>query len=812
MIDGLKRMGGNEFRHRASWGSGKRGAASRRLRLSLLRPRVEPLEGRALMSHAGSPDGSFGVAGIVSTPFGATGSESNEVIGEAIQKDGKIVVVGQVSSTTDLGIPTATTTLFAVARLNPNGTVDTSFGNHGIVRLFPTQGDYTGFSQAAASDVKIQTDGKLVIGGEGGPGEVQVVRLNPNGSFDASFGSGGVASFSFQLPAGTSATRTQAEVGQIALQPDGKLVVSGIAHDSPSGSLVNQGDLAVARLTTAGTLDPTFHGTGQAVFPLAPRPDGIPQPLGPTGLAVQADGRLVVSVGGQAVVNNMYVHEPVVVRLTADGSLDPSFGTSGQVEIAASLVVPSGHDFLGSALALQNDGKVVVVGTVDGRTAAVRLTTQGSLDPSFGGHGATTVGAPLAGNEFPELSVLVLPNGQLLVGSDIQANAALYRINPDGSVDRRFGAGGTAVLRSKYLTFTPSSLAVQPDGKIVATVANGDVFRLLASGATGDYDNDGRSDPAVYLPSLGLFAYRPSAGGPDVLVRFGYIGTGATIPTPGDYDGDGRSDLAVYLPSQGAFAYRPSLGGPDVIVPFGQPGNGQSIPAPGDYSGSGRTELAVYLPSMGAFAYRPTYSTDVIVRFGIAGPGQTLPAPGDYDGDGKTDLAAYLPAMGAFAIRPSAGGPDRIIPFGLPGNGRSIPVPGDYDGSGKTELAVYLPELGLLAYRPASGAHDVTIRFGAAGTGNSLPAPGDYTGSGKTEAAVYLPSLGALAYRPANGGPDVVQTFGIPGTGQTIPFTEIPATEDGSATVSASSFDLFPDAPSMRTRKGGRSSLAVILT
>ena len=303
-------------------------------------------------------------------------------------------------------------------------------------------------------------------------------------------------------------------------------------------------------------------------------------------------------------------------------------------------------------------------------------------------------------------------------------------------------------------------------------------LRMLLGRAAvaNDFSGTGVSEPAAYLPALGVLADRPITGGGDRLYPVGLAGAGQSLPAPGDYDGDGKTDPAVYLPNLGAFAYLPTGGGTFTTVPFGIAGAGNSLPSPGDYDGDGKTDLAVYLPKVGAFAVRPSRGgPDQIVPFGLPGPGQAIPAPGDYDGDGKTDLAVYLPAIGAFAIRPSRGGPDQIVPFGLPGAGQAIPAPGDYDGDGKTELAVYLPSLGAFAYRPANGGPDVIRPFGLPGAGQAIPAPGDYDGSGKTELAVYLPSMGAFVYRPANGAADRFVPFGIAGAGQSLP-TSDPAT------------------------------------
>ena len=143
----------------------------------------------------------------------------------------------------------------------------------------------------------------------------------------------------------------------------------------------------------------------------------------------------------------------------------------------------------------------------------------------------------------------------------------------------------------------------------------------------GDYDGDGLTDLAVYIPSLRILAYRPSAGGDDVLTAFGNVGDGASIPTPGDYDGDGKTDISVYLPALAILAYRPSSGGDDVLTAFGNVGDGVSIPTPGDYDGDGKTDISVYLPDLAIAAYRPSSGgDDVLELFGITGTGKTVPA------------------------------------------------------------------------------------------------------------------------------------------------------------------------------------------
>ncbi len=131
--------------------------------------------------------------------------------------------------------------------------------------------------------------------------------------------------------------------------------------------------------------------------------------------------------------------------------------------------------------------------------------------------------------------------------------------------------------------------------------------RLLASGSSNDFDEDGTTDPAVLLPNLPypVFAYHPSTGGDDVLVPFGTPGAGQTLPAPGAYDGSGIDELGVYLPAAGGFGIRPygTTGPQDRFIPIGPQGLGLAIPAPADYTGSGSTQVGVYDVTAGAFIY-----------------------------------------------------------------------------------------------------------------------------------------------------------------------------------------------------------------
>ncbi len=814
-----------------------------------LRPDFVALEARIALSAsptsipAGALDPSFGGGrGFVTLPVGVTPDPVNAnsaLVGAvAVQPDGKVVIAGTVDENS--------THSFALQRLNADGTPDASFGSGG---LFLFHNSIRGFAHVAA--VFVQADGKIIEAGDAdvtyGDGtdhySYLAIRVNRDGTLDATFGGNGVASY----PAGVVGMRNGSlqAVNAAAVQPEGKIVLAGSAQDS---SITGGGgtDFAAVRLGADGKLDTSFGTAGTATVRVTSLGSAA------EGVGIQPDGRIILA--GSATYDvlhgprglTIYLQEVAVVRLGADGKLDTSFGSAASGGQVINPPAPSptqgGGQVFFAGLAVQADGKILLGQRRPASSTVTRLNADGTVDVGFGQGSAAL--PPLASL----VAILPLADGKVLLAGSVDRSAvpsqgfltefATIRLDADGSPDATYGNTPTPGLAeypfgAASLKTSATALAVDPrgGGQVVVvgdtSVRSGVGFegmfaaaRILLQPSAGpgvtptspplpasvpppSFDGTSRTNPAVYLPSIGAFAYRPTVG-PDVVVPFGIPGPGQTIPAPADYEGAGTSEIAAYLPALGAFAIRPSAGGPDQLIPFGIAGAGQTIPAPADYEGYGKADVAAYLPALGSFAVRPaTGGPDQITQFGIAGAGQSIPVPGDYDGVGKAELAVYLPALGAFAIRPSDGSPDRIVPFGVAGMGRSIPVPGDYDGSGRTELAVYLPALGLFAYRPAGGGPDVITPFGAAGDG-SVPVPGDYSGSGHAELAVYDPSYGIFAYRPAGGGADVIEPFGPAGLGQSIPAAGGPA-----APASASLAIPIPGPTVMALSVGGAGSDAV---
>jgi len=262
----------------------------------------------------GSLDQSFGAGGYATVNVGGVQSIANAVV---IQPNGKIVLAG----TANVGHKA-----FAAARLNPDGSLDTSFGDHGTITLSPN---------GAAWGLALQSNGKLVIAGQTdydnpsipGAQQFMAARLTSGGHLDATYGDNGIA----KIPVGGTALGFG-----VAVQPDGKAVLAGIAWTYTNMN-------ATVRLTTRGQLDSTYGHQGMAMVP-----DGH----GVNGIVLDSSGAAILPAVG-----------PSVLRIDADGTPDQSFGNGSIVDD------PVGSGGGANGAAVGPDGKIVIAGaaTVDGQ-------------------------------------------------------------------------------------------------------------------------------------------------------------------------------------------------------------------------------------------------------------------------------------------------------------------------------------------------------------------------------------------------------------------------------------------------------------
>lgn len=390
-----------------------------------------------------------------------------------------------------------------------------------------------GGPNSGANSALIQPDGRIVAAGWGetaswgAAGVFGLVRYTPAGSLDRSFGSGGKV---------TTPPGSWPGARAVALQSDGTIVVAGTSTRG----------FGLARYTAAGSLDKTFGTGGKVATAFSSLATQA------AALAIQADGKIVAAGPFQNGDRAGFA----LARYSEDGSRDPTFGVLGRV----TTTVGGGGELAVAtqpvAVAIQPDGKIVVVGQSCGGPcvfALARYNADGSLDPSFGnggvvktavspyGAGATAVALQLDGK-------IVTAGWAAFVGTSRGSSFALARYLPDGSLDPSFGSGGIAktafidVSTCDECGDTASAVALQPDGKIVAA---GQTCQGPCAFALARYDPDGSPDTGfgssgMVTTSFGLPVPQTENGGDyadavaiqpdDKIVAAGYSNFGSSGP------------------------------------------------------------------------------------------------------------------------------------------------------------------------------------------------------------------------------------------------------------------------------------------
>ena len=373
----------------------------------------------------GTLDTTFSGGGMVATDFGGSGTDSAFAV--AIQSDGKIVVAGNAGLSNNARV--------GVARYNANGTLDNTFSGDGRFTM-----DFVGTAGGAAQGLAIQADGKIVIVGSSGS-DFAIARLNSNGTLDTTFGpqpSTGIITKDFGssnegatavaiLPDGRIVVAGSTVVGgrevfawdyfsstgfpqfvgpetdstgapingakhtnfgggvdasptSIAIQADGKVVLVGDAIFTSGIPGAVDRFMAIARYNVDGTMDTTFSSVGLRGVDFG---DAISSFA--SGVAVQADGKIVVVGHVTDNLNNKFA----VARFHTDGSLDSTFSGDGLLTTDFGAATNDAAD----AVAIQrSDGRIVVAGSAGSRLALARyhaftcnglnVTILGTNDPN----------------------------------------------------------------------------------------------------------------------------------------------------------------------------------------------------------------------------------------------------------------------------------------------------------------------------------------------------------------------------------------------------------------------------------------------
>lgn len=422
----------------------------------------------ARLNADGSLDTTFGGGlGYVTTDFSSDNDRGLDVL---LQDDGKIIVTGDSRNGPNLN--------YALARYNPDGSLDNSFDGDGRVTT-----DFGG--QDFGRKSVLQDDGKIIMVGEASLA-FGLARYNPDGSLDNSFDGDGKVTTTF---AGLSDYGEDVIVG-----PAGEIVAVGRVYNGADF------DMGVAKYNLDGSLDNSFHFDGRQVIDLG---------AGESAYAVQVQANGKVLIGGGS--NLLGSFDFALVRLNSDGTLDGGFGFGG-----SSLVeITSGNDTPFDML-LQPDGRPVLAGYAeedgDFNFALARFQPDGQLDPDFD-TGKVITDFNQESDSIRALAVQddgkIVAAGRTFNGADF--DFALARYNPDGSLDNSFGANGL-VSTDIIVDDAAEAVLVQADGKIVAAgyTFNGANYDF----ALARYNPDGSLDNTFGFGGLGV-AWMDFGGGYD---------------------------------------------------------------------------------------------------------------------------------------------------------------------------------------------------------------------------------------------------------------------------------------------------------
>lgn len=372
----------------------------------------------ALNSFTQSLDPTFGVNGIVNSQFSSV-PLPDTCNASIIQPDGKTLICG---STNDI----FQTTIKFIVRFNTDGTLDSSFGYNGIKYL--SLGNSFGVEK-----MQLLANGKILL-----CSQYSLIRLNSNGFYDTTFGTNGITAIA-SLPSSNTIFNKS-----MTLQNDGKIITVGY------GMYSTNRDFVLVRYNVDGTIDTTYGTNGIAQFNLGTNYDYAFE------AATQTDDKIIVT-GHTSTTGTTSFNDMVTIRVNTNGSLDTTFGNSGKVVYATSIISDSGR-----SVVIQPDGKIVVLVITNGHPAYFRYNTDGTLDTTLNGVGykIDTINISGSGNpnsiNFIKPKMVLLDSGKFIISGTSNGDFALKKINADGSNDLTFGTNGLSTYNfntSDYSNF-----------------------------------------------------------------------------------------------------------------------------------------------------------------------------------------------------------------------------------------------------------------------------------------------------------------------------------------------------------------------
>lgn len=365
------------------------------------------------------------------------------------------------------------------AAYTQSGTLDTTFGTGGKSDF------YLGLSSQWALDMEVLPDNKMLVAGQAflppqDKPKAFLARLTQEGKVDSTFGVNGLAPTYYEPLAWVDQT-------VIAVQPDGKIVLAYYLQNADSHL---RG--IVIRYTADGALDDTFGVDGQVFLP-----NDLSFFL--YSLVVAPDGKILIG-GGTSTA--WYTSKSCTIyRLNPDGSMDNTFGNNGRSILQLSTFTETLQ-----AMAIQPDGKIVGGGQTMSQTNAsalmiLRITDEGDLDPSFGGGDGYSL--KNYGHTFHRVKEMkILPDGKILLAGEIFKNInsdyCLYKFSKEGFADTDFGDSGFKAFDFGTSFDEVLSVCFQPDGKTMLGGARPIGLGLARVLEDGSLDNTFGNDGTVF--------------------------------------------------------------------------------------------------------------------------------------------------------------------------------------------------------------------------------------------------------------------------------------------------------------------------
>ena len=382
--------------------------------------------------------------GIIDSTFGLNGAAYADFLGGTnglsmkLDSQRNLIACGDYFGATNYD--------FAAIKFDSLGQIDNSFGVNGKFIFDFGLDDY-------ANSIVIQNDNKIILGGYSSTwdgfninsifNQISLIRLHSNGVIDSTFGINGKFELDFN-PVDFSAIA-------LSLQSDGKIIVVGKYYNGSSLQILT------IRITQNGNLDMSFGIAGLSKVQI----DSLLKDDEATSCVVQQDNKILIGAitFDQAFSGRIFG----MVRLTADGNLDSSFGINGIVKTD----IPNQGNDIPLAIVVQNDGKILQAGTCKNSKimALSRFNTNGSLDSTFANNGIDTLNISL-GKDIIQ-GVIVQPDNRIIIVGQTSSNACILRLNQFGFIDTTFNNAGINYFgNSTGEMFT--SVLLMNESKIIA--------------------------------------------------------------------------------------------------------------------------------------------------------------------------------------------------------------------------------------------------------------------------------------------------------------------------------------------------------